>query len=53
METALTSTAGLIPMLLSLVGVLVTLQYLKGMADFSAAIRFIFGDLLLFSPQSC
>lgn len=42
METALTSTAGLIPMLLSLVGVLVTLQYLKGMSDFSAAIRFIF-----------
>ena len=42
METALTSTAGLIPMLLSLVGVLVTLQYLKGMTDFSAAIRFVF-----------
>ena len=42
METALTSTTGLIPMMLSLVGVLVALQYLKGMSDFSDAIRFIF-----------
>ena len=52
METALTSTAGLIPMLLSLVGVLVTLQYLKGMADFSAAIRFIFwGFAFIFAAK--
>ncbi|MBR1777448.1 MAG: diguanylate cyclase [Alphaproteobacteria bacterium] len=42
METTLTSTAGLIPMMLSLVGVLVALQYLKGMAEFSEAVRFIF-----------
>lgn len=52
METALTSTAGLIPMLLSLVGVLVTLQYLKGMADFSAAIRFVFwGFVFVFAAK--
>ena len=52
METALTSTAGLIPMLLSLVGVLVTLQYLKGMADFSAAIRFVFwGFVFIFAAK--
>ena len=52
METTLTSTAGLIPMLLSLVGVLVTLQYLKGMADFSDAIRFIFwGFLFIFGAK--
>ena len=42
METALTSTSGLIPMMLSLVGVLAALQYLKGMTEFSKAIRFIF-----------
>ena len=42
METTLNSTAGLIPMLLGLIGVMVSLQYLKGMSDFSDAIRFIF-----------
>ena len=42
METTLNSTAGIIPMLLSLIGVLVALQYLKGMSDFSDAIRYIF-----------
>lgn len=49
METALTSTAGLVPMMLSLVGVLVALQYLKGMSDFSDAISLIFwGFLFIF-----
>ena len=42
METTLSSTAGLIPMLLSLIGLLASLQYLKGMSDFSSAIRLIF-----------
>lgn len=42
MGAAVTSTVGLIPMMLSLIGILAALQYLKGMADFSNAIRFIF-----------
>ncbi len=42
METTLTSTAGIIPMLLSLIGLLASLQYLKGMSDFSSAVRLIF-----------
>ena len=49
METILTSTTGLIPMLLSLIGVLATLQYLKGMKDLSKAMRFVFwGFLFIF-----
>lgn len=52
METALTSTAGLVPILLSLIGVLVTLQYLKGMSDFSDAIKFIFwGFIFVFASK--
>lgn len=42
METTLTSTAGLIPMLLSLIGLLAALQYLKGMDDFEETIRYVF-----------
>ena len=42
MGSAITSTTGLVPMVLSLIGILAALQYLKGMADFSNAIRFIF-----------
>ncbi|MBR4126994.1 MAG: diguanylate cyclase [Alphaproteobacteria bacterium] len=49
METSLDSTVGLIPMMLSLVGVLTALQYLKGMADFSKAVQLIFwGFVCLF-----
>ena len=52
MEAALTSTAGLVPILLSLIGVLVTLQYLKGMSDFSDAIKFIFwGFIFVFASK--
>ena len=46
METNFASTAGLIPMALSLIGVLAALHYLKGMADFSTAIKFIFFGFL-------
>ena len=46
MGTTFASTASLIPMILSLAGVLAALQYLKGMADFSAAIKFIFFGFL-------
>ena len=42
MEASITSTTGLIPLLLSLTGVLVALQYLKGMSDFSDAVRLVF-----------
>ena len=46
METTLTSTAGLIPMLLSLIGLLAALQYLKGMDDFEETIRYVFWGFL-------
>lgn len=42
METTVTSTAGLIPVSLSLVGLLAALQYLKGMTDYAAAVRLVF-----------
>lgn len=42
MGTALISTSGLIPTLFGLIGVLAALQYLKGMVDFSKAVKQIF-----------
>ena len=36
------ATTGLIPMLFALAGVLVTLRYLKGVSDLTAAVRYVF-----------
>ena len=52
METTITSTAGLIPVSLSLVGLMAALQYLKGMTDYAAAVRLVFfGFLFLFAAK--